>query len=221
MTRQWYNAAMADKKYAATILRRLAREYPDARCALDHRDAWTLLSATILSAQCTDARVNQVTPALFARYPDAAAMARAKQADVQKLVRSTGFYRNKAKALIASSRGIVEQFGGQVPRTMDELLTLRGVARKTANVVLSNAFGLNEGVVVDTHVARLSARMGLTRHSDPRRIEQDLVRLLPRAKWGDWSHLMIFHGRRVCAARKPACDRCVIADLCPRLGVKP
>lgn len=205
---------------AAKIYSLLAKQYPDARCALEHHDAWSLLMATILSAQCTDARVNRVTPALFRKYPNAAAMARAKQADVEKLVHSTGFYRNKAKSLIAASRDITETFAGKVPATMQDLLTLRGVARKTANVVLSNAHGVNEGVVVDTHVQRLSHRMGMTQNTDPKKIERDLIGLFPRKNWGDLSHLLIHHGRRVCSARKPLCDQCVLKKICPKVGVE-
>jgi endonuclease-3 len=200
---------------APEILRRLKAAYPDAHCALDHHDAFQLICATILSAQCTDARVNLVTPALFARYPDADALARARQADVEEIIRSTGFFRNKAKNLIAMAHALVERHGGRVPRTMDELRVLPGVGRKTANVVLGNAFGINEGVTVDTHVARLSGLLRLTRHDDPVRIEQDLMPLFPQDEWALLSHLLIFHGRRVCIARRPQCGVCVLADLCP------
>ncbi|MGE5230834.1 MAG: endonuclease III [Deltaproteobacteria bacterium] len=205
----------AAKVRSPVILARLKRAYPDARCALDHRNAFELLVATILSAQTTDVRVNLVTPRLFARYPDAAALARARQPDVEKLIKSTGFFRNKARSIIGMAQAVVADHGGQVPGTMDELLTLPGVGRKTANVVLGNAFGLNEGIVVDTHVARLSRLLGLTRQADPVKIEQALMKLFPRAEWALLSHLLIFHGRRVCIARRPKCGECVLADLCP------
>lgn len=199
----------------AGILARLKAAYPDARCALEHADAYQLLVATILSAQCTDARVNLVTPALFARYPTPGDLARARQADVEALVQSTGFFRNKARNLIAMAQAVVAEHGGAIPRTMDALHALPGVGRKTANVVLGNAFGLNEGVTVDTHVTRLAGLLRLTRHTDPVKIEQDLMRLVPREDWTLVSHLLILHGRAVCIARRPQCDRCVLADLCP------
>jgi endonuclease III len=197
------------------ILDRLKHAYPDAQCALDHRNAFELLVATILSAQTTDVRVNLVTPGLFSRYPTAGALARARQADVEAIIKSTGFFRNKARSIIGMAQAVVADHGGKVPRTMDELLTLPGVGRKTANVVLGNAFGLNEGVVVDTHVARLSKLLGLTRQTDPVKIEQALMKLFPRDDWALLSHLLIFHGRRVCIARRPKCGECVLADLCP------
>jgi endonuclease-3 len=204
---------------AAEYYARLAAAYPDAHCALDHRNAYELLVATILSAQCTDARVNLVTPALFAKYPTARDLAEAEQEDVEELIRSTGFFRNKAKSLLGMARALVERHGGEVPRTMDELTQLPGVGRKTANVILGNAFGMNEGVVVDTHVTRLSNLLGLTRESDAVKIEQDLVRLFPREQWTMLSHLLIEHGRRVCVARTPKCDICPLADLCPSARV--
>ena len=197
------------------ILKRLRDAYPDAHCELDHRDAFELLCATILSAQCTDVRVNMVTPALFARYPDPAALAAARQEDVEKIIKSTGFFRNKARSLIGMAQAVVVEHGGTVPAEMDALVRLPGVGRKTANVILGNAFGMNEGIVVDTHVARLSALLGLTRHTDAVKIEQDLMRLAPREDWALLSHLLIFHGRRVCIARRPRCGECVLADLCP------
>lgn len=197
----------------------LEEHYPDARCALTHHDAFELLVATILSAQCTDARVNLVTPSLFARYPGPAEMAKASLEELEGFIRSTGFYHNKAKSLLGSSRKIVEEFKGQVPATMEELLTLPGVARKTANVVLGNAFGKNEGVVVDTHVGRLAIRLGLTKESDPKKVEQDLIALFPRESWTMLAHLLIFHGRAVCTARKAMCERCPVAALCPKIGV--
>lgn len=205
----------AAKVRSPAILDRLKRAYPDARCALDHRNAFELLVATILSAQTTDVRVNLVTPRLFSRYPNAAALARARQADVEAIIRSTGFFRNKARSIIGMAQAVVADHGGKVPGTMDELLTLPGVGRKTANVVLGNAFGLNEGVVVDTHVGRLSKLLGLTRQTDPVKIEQALMKLFPRDDWALLSHLLIFHGRRVCIARRPKCGECVLADLCP------
>ena len=205
----------AAKVRSPAILDRLKHAYPDARCALDHRNAFELLVATILSAQTTDVRVNLVTPRLFSRYPNAAALARARQADVEAIIKSTGFFRNKARSIIGMAQAVVADHGGKVPATMAELLTLPGVGRKTANVVLGNAFGLNEGVVVDTHVARLSKLLGLTRQTDPAKIEQALTKLFPRDDWALLSHLLIFHGRRVCIARRPKCGECVLADLCP------
>jgi endonuclease-3 len=197
------------------ILVRLKAEYPDAHCELDYRNAFELLAATILSAQCTDVRVNMVTPALFARYPDAHALAAAKQEDVEELVRSTGFFRNKAKSLIGMAQGLVADFGGEVPRTMDELRPLPGVGRKTANVVLGNAFGLSEGITVDTHVIRLSRLLGLSKTDDAVKLERELMPLVPREDWTLVSHLLIWHGRRVCIANRPRCDACVLRDLCP------
>jgi endonuclease III len=203
------------KVRAPAILERLERAYPEAKCALDHRNAFELLVATILSAQTTDVRVNMVTPALFARYPDAAALARARQTDVEKIIQSTGFFRNKARSIIGMAQALVADHNGRVPSAMDQLVSLPGVGRKTANVVLGNAFGVNEGVVVDTHVARLSKLLGLTRHGDPAKIERALMQLFPRDDWALLSHLLIFHGRRVCIARRPKCGECVLADLCP------
>ena len=197
------------------IIRRLRVEHPDAHCALDHRDAYELLTATILSAQCTDERVNMVTPALFARFPDARALSEAEQEELEELIRSTGFFRNKAKSLLGMARAVVERHGGEVPNTMEALHELPGVGRKTANVVLGNAFGIDEGVVVDTHVRRVSQRLGLTKHEDPEKIEQDLMELVPREDWTDFSHLLIFHGRRICVARKPKHDVCSLCELCP------
>jgi endonuclease-3 len=197
------------------LLRRLKKSYPDAHCALDHRTPFELLVATILSAQCTDVRVNLVTPAVFARYPTAKALGAARQEDVEALIRSTGFFRNKAKNLIAMATALVEHHGGEVPAEMDALRVLPGVGRKTANVVLGNAFGINAGIVVDTHVVRLSRRLGLTRHTDPVKIEADLMALVPRRDWTLVSHLLIWHGRSVCIARRPKCAECVLNDLCP------
>ena len=197
------------------LIARLKRAYPDAHCALDHRTPFELLVATILSAQCTDVRVNLVTPALFARYPTPKALAGARQEEVEALIRSTGFFRNKARNLIAMAAALVERHGGEVPADMEQLRVLPGVGRKTANVVLGNAFGLNEGVTVDTHVSRLSALLGLTRHTDPVKIETDLMVLVPRRDWTLVSHLLIWHGRSVCIARRPQCGECVLSDLCP------
>ena len=202
-----------------TLLRRLHRAYPDARCALHHASPWQLLVATVLSAQCTDARVNLVTSALFARYPDPAAMAQARQPELEDLIRSTGFFRNKARNLIALAQALVAEHAGQVPRTMEQLRMLPGVGRKTANVVLGNAFGIDEGITVDTHVARLSGLLRLTRHTDPVKIERDLMALVPKQDWTAVSHLFITHGRRVCIARRPKCAECVLADLCPSARV--
>jgi endonuclease-3 len=182
---------------------------------LNYTTTLQLLVATILSAQCTDQRVNQVTPALFQRYADAQALAEADLLDLQALVKSTGFYRNKAKNIQAACRKIVQEFGGEVPQTMAELLTLPGVARKTANVVLAHGYGINAGVTVDTHVKRLSQRLGLTKHQDPAKIEQDLMKLLPQPDWENWSIRLIYHGRAVCMARRPNCQACLLADLCP------
>ncbi|MFQ5535816.1 MAG: endonuclease III [Gemmatimonadota bacterium] len=203
------------KERAAKIFELLRQEYPQAHCELTFRNPFQLAVATILSAQTTDERVNMVTPELFRRYPDARALARARQEDVEEIIRSTGFYRNKAKNIIGFARALVERFDGEVPRTMEELTSLPGVGRKTANVILGNAFGINEGVVVDTHVKRLARLLGFTRETDPVKIERDLMELFPREEWTLLSHLLIWHGRRVCDARKPACERCVIAHLCP------
>ena len=193
----------------------LATLYPDAHCELDFTDAWQLIVATILSAQCTDRRVNMVTPVLFARYPTPAALASARQEDVEEIIRSTGFFRNKAKNLIAMAGAVVDRHGGQVPASMDDLVKLPGVGRKTANVVLGNACGINVGVVVDTHVQRLSARLGLTSETDPEKIERVLMGLVPQDRWTLLSHLLIWHGRRVCDARKPRCGECILAAICP------
>ncbi|MDF1504274.1 endonuclease III [Roseisolibacter sp. H3M3-2] len=205
--------------HATALYAALAAEHPDAHCELTHRDAFELLCATILSAQCTDRRVNMVTPALFAAYPDARALAGARQEDVEDLVKSTGFFRNKAKNLIAMARALVADHGGEVPRTMDALRVLPGVGRKTANVILGNAYGINEGVTVDTHVQRLSRRLGLTREEEPVKVEAALMPLFPRESWAMLSHLLIFHGRRVCDARKPRCGDCALAAMCPSAGV--
>ena len=203
------------RQRAPQILARLGELYPHATCSLHWRTPWELLVATMLSAQCTDERVNQVTPALFARFPDAATAAAVDSAEVEPYVHSTGFFRNKAKNIVGASRLLIERHGGAVPASMEELLQLPGVARKTANVVLAHAFGINAGVTVDTHVRRLSQRLGLTRQNDPRRIEPDLMKLVPRSEWENLAIRLIFHGRAVCNARKPDCPHCPIADLCP------
>jgi len=201
--------------HAAQIQRRLAAEYPDAHCELTYRNPFELAVATILSAQCTDKRVNAVTPDLFARWPDAEALAAAPLEEIESVIRSTGFFRNKARSLQGLARQLVAEHGGEVPRTMEALTVLPGIGRKTANVVLGNAFGINDGIVVDTHVARLARRFGLTRATAPVPIERALLPLFPRESWTQLSHLMIWHGRRTCDARKPRCTQCVLADICP------
>jgi endonuclease-3 len=210
---------MKNKTGTAPLLKALKKTYPEAYCSLDHRSPFELLMATILSAQCTDERVNLVTPALFKKYPGPAEMAAAPLADLEKLVHSTGFYKNKALSLKEASASIIKEFGGKVPRTMDELLTLRGVARKTANVVLGSAYGIAAGVVVDTHVKRLAFRLGLTKHTDPGKIEVDLMRAVPQADWIWFAHALVLHGRAVCDARKPLCASCPLLKLCPQNGV--
>lgn len=207
--------ANATPEHAAEIYRRLHLAYPDAHCALNHRNAYELIVATILSAQCTDVRVNMVTPALFAKYPNAQALANADRETLEEMIKSTGFFRSKTKSLLGMAQALVERYTGQVPRTMDELTALPGVGRKTANVVLGNAFDVNDGIVVDTHVARLSKRLGLTKETDPVKIERALMPLFPREHWTMLSHLLIEHGRRVCEARRPKCEQCVLNDICP------
>lgn len=199
----------------AEIIRRLRAEYPDARTSLDYRDPYELLVATILSAQCTDERVNMVTPALFDRYPAPADLADARPADVEEIIRSTGFFRQKTRSLLGMAEALVERHGGRVPDEMDALVRLPGVGRKTANVVLGNAFGKDEGVVVDTHVRRVSGRLGLTAQTDPEKIERDLMKLVPRKDWTGLPHLFIYHGRAVCKAPTPLCGACTLRDLCP------
>ncbi|MBD2092733.1 endonuclease III [Microcoleus sp. FACHB-1515] len=209
----------AIQQRALEILVRLKRLYPEAPCTLNYETPVQLLVATILSAQCTDERVNKVTPALFDRFPDAPALAGAELEELENLIRSTGFYRNKAKNIQAACSRIMTEFGGEVPKRMEDLLTLPGVARKTANVVLAHAFDIHAGVTVDTHVKRLSNRLGMTKHADPVRIERDLMKLLPQPDWENWSIRIIYHGRAVCMARNPACDRCALADLCPSVDL--
>ena len=207
-------ARRARKSFAA-----LHTEYPNAHCELDFRTPYELLVATILSAQCTDVRVNLVTPAFFRRFPTASALASAEPAEVEELIRSTGFFRNKTKSLIGMAQALAERHGGRVPRQMAALRELPGVGRKTANVVLGNAYGINEGVPVDTHVARVAGRLQLTRQSVPEKIEADLMALFPRAQWALLSHLLIWHGRRVCIARRPKCAICVVNEFCPSAQV--
>lgn len=213
----------AKKQRALELLIRLKRLYPEAPCTLDYQTPVQLLVATILSAQCTDARVNLVTPELFRRFPDAAAFAGADVAEIEALIRSTGFYRSKAKNIQGACQMIMTEYGGQVPKVMEELLRLPGVARKTANVVSAHAHGINLGVTVDTHVKRLSYRLGMTKQTDPVKIERDLMKLVAQPDWENWSIRLIYHGRAVCNARKPQCDRCDLADLCPsaNLSIKP
>lgn len=214
--RRWGRETVKQKRArAAEILARLHTAYPGSRCSLSYRNPYELLTATILSAQCTDERVNQVTPALFERYPEVEDMAGAKQNELEDMIRPTGFYRNKTKSLLGMSGAIVDRHGGQVPDTMEALVALPGVGRKTANVVLGNAFGKAVGVVVDTHVTRVGGRLGLTRHRDAIRIEQDLMKVIPRDEWTDLAHLFIDHGRAVCKAPTPRCEICVLSDICP------
>ena len=200
---------------ARKILAVLKRTYPDAHCELDFVDPFQLTAATILSAQCTDVRVNMVTPELFRRWPDAFALAEAKQAEVEEVIRSTGFFRNKARSLIGLARALVADHNGEVPRTMAELRPLPGIGRKTANCVLGNAYGLSEGITVDTHVLRLSRLLGLSKERDAEKLERDLMDLIPREDWVMVSHLLIWHGRRVCIANRPKCGECGIAEWCP------
>jgi endonuclease-3 len=203
------------------VARRLGKVYPQALCSLDFASPFQLLIATILSAQCTDKRVNVVTGGLFARWPTAAALAAAGQAEVEAVIRSTGFFRAKAKNIRGCCQALVERHGGEVPRTLAELVRLPGVGRKTANVVLGSGFGLPSGVVVDTHVGRISRRLGLTRHADAVKAERDLIAAIPKSHWIVFSHRLIEHGRTVCTARRPRCEDCPLTDLCPRVGVKP
>jgi len=196
-------------------VRRLRREYPGATCSLEHADPYQLLVATILSAQCTDERVNMVTPALFRRYPSPEDLAGARPDELEEMIKSTGFFRNKTKSLLGMAGAVTERYRGRIPETMEELTALPGVGRKTANVVLGNAFHTNVGVVVDTHVGRLAQRLGLSASDDPVAIEQDLMKCVPREDWTDIAHLLIYHGRAVCRAQKPRCGDCVLNDLCP------
>jgi endonuclease-3 len=219
--RRGRESAAARATRAEAVARTLAATYPQAACSLDFTSPFQLLIATILSAQCTDKRVNMVTPTLFARWPDPAALAAAKPRDLEAVIRSTGFFRAKAKSILGCCQALVARHGGEVPRTLDDLVKLPGVGRKTANVVMGSAFGIASGVVVDTHVGRISRRLGLTRHADAVRAERDLVRCLPREHWIAFSHRLIEHGRTVCTARGPRCEGCPLGDLCPRTGVSP
>lgn len=207
-------AAGTNPKRVADILAKLDEAYPDATCELNHKNAFELLIATILSAQCTDVRVNQVTETLFKKYPDANAFAYATPSELEQEIRPTGFFRNKTKSVMGASKAILENFGGEVPRTMEEILTLPGVARKTANVVLGTAYEIPSGIVVDTHVQRIASRLDLTRNEDPKKIEQDLMQVIPKEKWILFSHQIIWHGRRICQARKPKCTECNLESLC-------
>ncbi len=208
------------KRRAGRIVKALAAAYPEALCALNHASPFQLLAATILSAQCTDERVNLVTPELFRRYPTANELAAAEQEEVERIVQSTGFFRAKAANLIGMARGLVERHGGELPRTLEELIALPGVGRKTANVVLGTAFGIASGVVVDTHVKRITRLLGLTTSVTPEQIEQDLIALLPREEWVNFSHRLIHHGRRICIARRPQCDACPLRKPCDRVGLE-
>ena len=207
-------AAGTDPKRVAAILAKLDEAYGNATCELRHENAFQLLISTILSAQCTDVRVNQVAETLYKKYPDPSAFAYATPGELEQDIRPTGFFRNKTKSVMGASKAILEKFGGQVPRTMEEILTLPGVARKTANVVLGTAYGIASGVVVDTHVLRLSNRLDFSRNEDPKKVEQDLIKIIPREKWIQFSHQLIWHGRRVCQARKPKCIACNMESLC-------
>jgi endonuclease-3 len=207
-------AAGTDPKRVAAILAKLDEAYPDATCELKHDNPFQLLISTILSAQCTDVRVNQVAETLYKKYPTPEAFAHANPSELEQDVRPTGFFRNKTKSIMGASKAILQNFGGQVPRTMEEMLTLPGAARKTANVVLGTAFGIASGVVVDTHVIRISNRLDLTRNEDPKKIEQDLMQVIPKEKWIRFSHQIIWHGRRVCIARKPKCVECNLEKIC-------
>lgn len=210
---------MNKKDLAKEIINRLKPLYPDPGSALNWRTPYELLVSTVLAAQCTDARVNTVTPEFFRRWPDAAHLAQAKEAEIEEVIRSTGFFRQKAKNLLASAKIMLEKFAAEPPRTMAELTSLPGVARKTANIVLSNAYNVHEGIAVDTHVRRVSGRLGLTESNDPKRIEKDLMPLFDRQDWGLLNHLLVLFGRATCKARKPDCPNCPLLDICPRIGV--
>ena len=210
----------AAKEQAAAVAKGLAKEYGDAECALVHKNPFELLVATILSAQCTDQRVNMVTPDLFKKWPTPQAMAKAEIGQLERTIQSTGFFRNKAKNILGCSQKLVELHGGKVPQTLEELVKLPGIGRKTANVVLGTAFGIPSGVVVDTHVTRLCNRLGLTKQTNAVKIEQDLIKLLPQEEWINFSHRLIHHGRRICNARKPLCGKCMLLEICPRIGVE-
>lgn len=211
----------AKRQRAGRIVRQLAKTYGDAECALAHENAYQLVAATILSAQCTDERVNMVTPLLFREYPTPRELAVANQEDVERIIQSTGFFRSKAKSLIGMARGLMERHGGKVPPDLDSLVELPGVGRKTANVVLGTAFDIPSGVVVDTHVTRISRLLGLTKSATAQKIEQDLMQLIPRNEWINFSHRLIHHGRRICIARRPKCRECPLLKMCPRVGLPP
>lgn len=204
---------------AKEIISLLKNYYPDAKCSLDFKNPFELLVATVLSAQCTDERVNKVTPALFKKYPDAKTMAKADIAELEEFVRSTGFYKNKAKNLKNTSEILTNTHGGEIPKSLDELTHLSGVGKKTANVVLGTAYGIASGIVVDTHVGRLSQRLGLTKSKTPEKIQNDLEKIIPKENWIEWSHLLIYHGRQICKARKPQCEVCFLQETCPKVGV--
>jgi endonuclease III len=210
----------ASPQYCSRITKVLQRTYPEAKCELHYHSPLQLLVAVILSAQCTDKRVNMVTPSLFKKYPDAPAFAKVSQEELEEAIRSTGFYKNKARNIRTCCQAIVEKFGGDVPQTMEELISLDGVGRKTANVILNVAFGKNEGVCVDTHVLRLSGRLGLSKETTPEKVEQNLMQLFPREKWGDVTTWLIWHGRRRCFARSPDCENCELGDVCPSYKVE-
>ncbi len=207
------------KERAVCIINRLTEMYPESKCSLDYRNPYELLVATILSAQCTDARVNQVTPKLFERFPSALELSKASTKEVEQLIQSTGFYRNKTKSLLGMAQTIMSKFSGQIPQNMEDLTHLPGVGRKTANVVMGNAFGKPGGVVVDTHVGRLSQRLGLSRNKGAEKIERDLNQIIPEPHWTQFPHLMISHGRAICKSQKPVCKACKLVDLCPRKGL--
>ncbi|HCM41239.1 MAG: endonuclease III [Bdellovibrionales bacterium GWB1_52_6] len=208
----------SERRRITEIIKILEREYPDARCSLDFNSPFQLLVATILSAQCTDERVNRVTPALFKKFPDSVRLAKADIRQLEALIRSAGFYKSKARALKECSQALVKNYGGEVPRTMEALVELRGVGRKTANVVLGNCFDV-PGVAVDTHMGRLSRRLGISKHADPEKVEKDIEKLVPKDKWSLFSHLIISHGRAICTARRPLCPECPINRFCPKIGV--
>ena len=206
---------------AKQVVRALAKAYPDATCALKHQNAYQLIVATILSAQCTDERVNMVTPGLFAKYPDVRALAAADQSELESMIRSTGFFRAKTTSLRGMAQAVVQDFGGEIPRTLDELVKLPGVGRKTANVVLGTVWGIASGIVVDTHVKRITNLLGLTKSTNPEQIEQDLMPLIPQSEWVDFAHRLIHHGRRICIARRPKCLECPLLGCCQRVGLPP
>jgi endonuclease III len=215
------SAAVDLRAQAKQVVRALAKAYPEATCALKHQNAYQLIVATILSAQCTDERVNMVTPTLFAKYPDVRALAAADQGELEAIIRSTGFFRAKSTSLRGMAKAVVENFGGEIPRTLDDLVTLPGVGRKTANVVLGTVWGIAVGIVVDTHVKRITNLLGLTKSTNPEQIEQDLMQLIPQSDWVDFSHRLIHHGRRICIARRPKCPECPLLGCCQRVGLPP